>query len=63
MFSEEDGLGSSLRIAIAQDELPFADRDFVPNLPLAQYPSTTNSPATKSQPKTTLLWSANQLGK
>jgi hypothetical protein len=49
-------------IAIAQAELP-ADRDFVPNLPLTQYPSTTNSPAMKSTPKMTLLCRANQFGR
>ena len=39
---------------MAQGELP-ADRDFVPNLPLIQYPSTTNSPAMKSTLKNGLV--------
>jgi hypothetical protein len=36
---------------------------WVANLSLSQFPTTTNSPATKSQPKTTLLCAANQFGR
>ena len=62
MFSEEDGLGSSFGIAIAQDELR-AGRDDAVYLSLSQYPSTTNSPAMKSTPKMTLLYWASQFGR
>jgi hypothetical protein len=59
---EEDGLGSLFGIAIAQDELR-AGRDDAVYLSLSQHPSTTNSPATKSTPKMTLLYWANQFGR
>jgi hypothetical protein len=52
------GCSQRFRIAIAQDELP-ADRDVVPNLPLTQYPSTNNSPATNRTPKMALLCRAS----
>ena len=45
----------SVGIAIAQDELR-AGRDDAVYLFLSQHPSTTNSPATKSTPKMTLLY-------